>query len=179
MPQRSSMIYVLAYPKFEADILRSILTFRSAHEPDRAGLVAPHITLVFGVQNSTPSEIAKHCELVATRTTTISVEFPSWEIVYDPFEKTHKIFLVTSTGTDRVTALHQQLYDGPHRSELHPDMPYKSHMTVATNVDRSVLEAVDVASIGTFPMKATIRSLEVVSLTDSRLSVIGSIPLVA
>lgn len=44
-------------------------------------------------------------------------------------------------------------------------------MTVATNVDRSVLEAVDVASIGTFPLKATIRSLKVVSLTDGSLSV--------
>ncbi|MGB1215273.1 MAG: 2'-5' RNA ligase family protein [Pikeienuella sp.] len=158
---------------------RSILAFRCAHEPDRAKLVAPHITLVFGVQNSTPSEIAEHCERVARRTTMFCVEFSSWEIVYDPFEKTHKIFLVTSTGTDRVTALHQHLYDGPHRSEQRTDIPYKAHMTVATNVDRSVLEAVDVASLGRFPIKATIRSLEVVSLANGRLTVIGSFPLAA
>ncbi|MGR3492737.1 MAG: 2'-5' RNA ligase family protein, partial [Shimia sp.] len=43
------MIYVLAYPEFEPDIAQDIAAFRVLYEPERAELVPPHLTLVFGV----------------------------------------------------------------------------------------------------------------------------------
>ena len=42
------MIYVLAYPVFEPNSAERICAFRAEHEPERANLVPPHITLVFG-----------------------------------------------------------------------------------------------------------------------------------
>ena len=43
------MIYALAYPVFDPSTARAIDAFRTAHEPERARLVAPHVTLVFGL----------------------------------------------------------------------------------------------------------------------------------
>lgn len=170
------MIYVLTYPTFEGDQYHTISRFRTVYEPDRAELVGPHITLVFGLKNATLQEIDALCDQVAAQTAPVSVEFSSHEIAYDPFEKTYKIFLLISEGADGVIRLHERLYAGLRRSEFDPNSFYRPHMTVATNVDRAILEDIDVDSIGSFPIKATVSGLEIVSLARGQLSLIKSIP---
>jgi 2'-5' RNA ligase len=177
MQQRHAMIYVLAYPRFEPRVARNIAAFRSAHEPERAILVDPHITLVFGVRIAEPGAFAAFCQRAASRAREIPVEFSGSEIGYDPFEKTHKLFLVSSVGTDDLLALHERLYDGPHRRTLHPGISFKPHMTVASNRDQSIIERLDVMEIGSFPIAGRICALEVVELADNKLHLLQSIPL--
>lgn len=171
------MIYVLAYPEFERSVAESINRFRSAYEPERARLVPPHVTLVFGIRNAHPPDFLALCEHVADHVSEFAVDFTASDIVYDPYEKTHKLFLLGSTGKPALIALHQQLYDGPHRTELNLNAPYRPHMTVATHEDRTIIERLDVAALGAFPIPGKIGALEVVELVDSTLHPLRTIPL--
>lgn len=177
MLQSMIMLYVLSYPHFEEPVSRALATFRDAHEKERARLVAPHITLVFALADSLSHEIKQVCEQVASQISGITIEFSNSEIIFDPFENKHKIILLTSLGRDCLTTLHEQLYEGVCHKELYKGELYRPHMTVATNSDRLTIENVDTTPLGFFPIKANISSLEVVKLTDGKLSTISSIPL--
>ena len=170
------MIYVLAYPQFEPSVAERIRRFRIANEPARAMLVPPHVTLVFGLMNIRPYEFLAHCEAAADQSSQFDVSFVSGEVTYDPFEKTHKLLLVSSAGSSQLAALHQQLYEGAQRAELKVDIPYRPHMTVATNPDRTIIEHLDISSLGGFPLFGTIRALEVVKLANGRLHCLRTIP---
>ena len=171
------MIYVLAYPQFDAKVSQSLAAFRRIHEPERSQLVAPHITLVFGVRNSSPEDIVTICEQVASNTSPISTEFSKSEVSFDPFEKTYKISLLCAEGASLLTSVHRRLYEGPHRGELDPSIPYRPHMTVGANVNLSELEDADIAAIGVFPIMAVVNSLSVVQLASGELRTISSVEL--
>ena len=177
MAEHCWMIYVLAYPLFDRRVSEALAAFRGLHEPARAQLVAPHVTLVFGVRNSSSEEISNICRRVAATTSVFSTKFSTSELSYDPFEKTHKISLLCAEGANLITSLHEKLYEGPHHDELHPDIPYRPHMTVGANADRSQLKNANTASIGHFPIKAEINSLSVLQLADGKLNAISSIGL--
>ncbi|WP_157982276.1 2'-5' RNA ligase family protein [Oceanicella sp. SM1341] len=170
------MIYVLAYPQFEPSVAERIRRFRTENEPARAELVPPHVTLVFGLTNIRLQEFQEHCEAVASRSSQFEISFVSDEITHDPFEKTHKLLLVSSTGSSLLAALHDQLYDGAQRAERKDDIPYRPHMTVATNPDRTIIERLETSSLGGFPLLGTIRALEVVKLENGRLHHLRTTP---
>ncbi|MCU0904669.1 MAG: 2'-5' RNA ligase family protein [Tabrizicola sp.] len=171
------MIYVLAYPEFEPRVAVNIARFRHTHEPERAKLVEPHVTLVFGLRGVRPLEFVASCEEVAVGVPEIEVDFDATEIVHDPFEKTYKLLFLTSSGREVLTALHERLYDGPQRSELHPAIPFRPHMTVATHSDPAIIERLDTAEIGTFPIAGKIRALEIVEMVEKTLVRLRTIPL--
>jgi hypothetical protein len=171
------MIYVLAYPEFEPSVAGNIARFRQTHEPEKAKLVRPHVTLVFGLRGVRQLEFVASCEKVAEGVPAIAVDFDSTEIVHDPFEKTFKLFFLNSKGRDALKALHERLYDGPRRSELHPDIPFRPHMTVATHSDRAIIERLDASEIGAFPISGIIRALEVVQQVQETLVRLRTIPL--
>ncbi len=171
------MIYVLAFPHFEANVLQSLAAFRGIHEPERAALVAPHVTLAFRIQNTLPKDMIALCQRVASQKKKFYVEFDTSEVVYDQFEDVHKLLLAISVGQVELTALHEQLYEGLHRQEPHPHLAYHPHMTIATNADPVIIENIDLTSIGPFPIKATINSLEVLKLEDGGLSSIANVQL--
>lgn len=174
---RRVMIYVLAYPEFEPGVAAKIARFRSMHEPNRAKLVPPHVTLVFGLTSVRPTEFVAFCERAAECAHVLEVNFAATEIVYDPFEETHKLFLMISAGKDDLTALHERLYGGPHQSELDPAIPYRPHMTMATHTDRAAIERLDGSAMGAFPIPGVIRNLEVVELADKTLRSLRTVPL--
>lgn len=110
-------------------------------------------------------------------TSELSIEFKCSEVVFDPFEKKHKLFLLCGKGKNTLTDLHKQLYEGPHRAELESEIPYQPHMTIATHDNRSIIERLDVADIGAFPITGTIRALELVELVQGKLNSLETIPL--
>ncbi|MBQ4825745.1 2'-5' RNA ligase family protein [Leisingera sp. HS039] len=171
------MIYVLAYPEFEPHSARQIDRFRSSHEPERAKLVPPHITLVFGLRQADPKGVLTLCESVSGKIPELAVEFSNSKVVYNPFEKTHKLLLLCGKGKDPLIELHNQLYEGLHRAELKSEFPYQPHMTVATHADPRVIEQLDVADIGTLPLTGTIRALELVELVTGKLNCLKTVSL--
>ncbi|MEM1302645.1 MAG: 2'-5' RNA ligase family protein, partial [Pseudomonadota bacterium] len=112
------VIYVLAYPVFDPETAERLHAFRVRHEPDRAKLVAPHITLVFGVADAHLGALSDLLDTVSAQAQPVQVIFDRYVIEFDPFEGKHKLFLLCGAGSQRITALHTGLYDGDHRSEL-------------------------------------------------------------
>ncbi|MDJ0823073.1 MAG: 2'-5' RNA ligase family protein [Paracoccaceae bacterium] len=171
------MNYVLAYPTFDDAVTRRLNAFRTAHEPERAKLVRPHVTLVFGVRSVLPSDFIAFCTSQIGNMVTIPVTFDNAKIAHDPYDKAYKMMLSVSKGRAALTDLHKRLYDGPHRQEFDNTIPYQPHMTVATNPNRAALDLIDISAIGTFPIQGTIREIEIVALQDGSLERLQGIAL--
>jgi 2'-5' RNA ligase len=171
------MLYVLAYPKFEPLVADRIERFRNAHEPERALLVPPHITLVFGLSTANAAEMLDLCAKTAREVAPLDITFSHGEPSYDPFERTHKLFLMCDTGKDAIISLHRRLYDGPHRSELSADTPYQPHMTIASHSDPACIAALNKDDIGPFPIPGRLQSLNVVKVANEQLTTLQCIPL--
>ena len=80
------------------------------------------------------------------------------------------MFLLCGEGGERITSLHDQLYEGPHRSDLSLEHPFKPHMTIASYTDRAALERVDARTLGDFPIRARVSALELVQVNNGRLT---------
>lgn len=173
------MLYVLAYPVFDPSCAERINAFRERHEPKRANLVPPHITLVFGVAGKHLNTLSGLLDQVAADTGAFDVTFATSVIEFDPFEAKHKMFLMCDDGRDHITTLHTRLYDGAHRAELSAAHPFKPHMTVASCETRADVARIEVADIGAFPIRAAISALELVRLEGGRLTTLRTVPLTA
>jgi 2'-5' RNA ligase len=170
--QDRAVIHVLAYPVFDPGSAERIDAFRARHEPERARLVPPHVTLVFGVSDEHLPTVSGLVDMVSGRTRVFPVVFDTAVIAFDDFEKTHKVFLLCGDGSERIKALHEQLYSGEHRSELSSAHPFEPHMTVASHDTRSEMEQIDVSAIGDFPIRADVPALKLVQVYDGRLTVL-------
>ncbi|NRA99063.1 MAG: 2'-5' RNA ligase family protein [Rhodobacteraceae bacterium] len=177
MRHDQTVIYVLTYPFFDDVAAKNIARFRAWHEPERARLVPPHITLVFGVSSVGSADLIALAEAAAQRFGPFAVEFPDFRTVHDSFEKTDKLMLNVSRGADELFQLHQALYDGPHRTEFDPEHSFQPHMTVATNPDPGIINALNIADLGTLPLTGMIEALEIVLLENRRLHLVQRVRL--
>ena len=168
--QKDEVIYVLAYPVFDQGSAERIQAFRIGHEPERAKLVKPHVTLVFGVADAHQAAVSDLVDVVASRTKAFPVVFDRSKIAFDPFEEKYKLFWLCGDGRECLSALHIRLYDGAHRAEFNAQHPFEPHMTVASYDERSDLEKVDVSAAGTFPVRAKVSALALVRLDGGRLT---------
>ena len=171
------MIYVLAYPRFAPRVAEQIDRFRASHEPVRAKLVPPHITLVFGSKDVHLPVISQLAATVSKETRAFSISFESHLVEYDPFEEAHKIFLLCGRGRDQLTSLHEQLYRGAHSADLSAAHPFQPHMTVASYEKQLEAEQVDVAHAINLPISADIQALEIVRFVDGTLTNLKTVPL--
>lgn len=170
------MIYVLTYPEFEPSCAGKIRDFRAKHEPERAELVPPHITLVFGVKDKHLSTITELAETVSGQIRAFAIVFDGYTVAFDPFEQKYKIFLICGEGSRTVSAVHNQLYDGEHRAELSSTHPFRPHMTIATYDERVEIERVNVSDAGELPVCGKLRALQIVRFSNGKLSTLKSVP---
>ena len=174
------MLYVLTYPKFESDGARVIDQFRTEFEPARAAMVAPHVTLVFGVTLIDADDLIRRTRQVLSKATAFEIVFPGAERHVDRVDHSHKLFLPVSIGRPELVALHQALYDGPHLQELRSDIPYAPHMTIATASDAGRIHEAFIASERlSFPLHAWIAAVDVVMLAANRLNLLAHFSLPA
>ncbi|MEO0703830.1 MAG: 2'-5' RNA ligase family protein [Pseudomonadota bacterium] len=173
------MIYVLAYPIFEPKSAERIRAFRAKHEPERARLVRPHITLVFGVADEHRQAVSGLVDMVSGQTSAFPIIFDRCVIEFDPFETKYKLFLLCPDENKGITALHDQLYDGVYRSELNSEHPFRPHMTIASCDERVDAEQIDVSEIGDLPIRANLCALTLVRLDGDRLTELKTAPLSA
>jgi len=171
------MIYVLVYPAFDDRLMGSIQAFRLTHEPDRARLVPPHITLVFALHQVEEEAFLSHCDHIAQQRCPFSVSFCFFRAAFDPYENMHKLMLSCGEGKLPLTQLHDDLYSWlKHHGHCQPS-GFSPHMTVATHPDRDQIEKIDLRTLGKLPLHAEVRALEVVKLHGGKLSLLQSVPL--
>lgn len=171
-----TVIYVLAYPIFEPEFAKRIRAFRARHEPERARLVRPHITLVFGVADEHRQAVSGLVDMVSGRTSAFPVIFDRCVFEFDPFETKYKLFLLCPDENKGITALHDQLYEGGHRSVLSSEHPFKPHMTIASYDERADAEQIDLSEIGDLPIRAKLSALTLVRLEGGRLTELKTAP---
>ena len=171
------MLYVLAYPKFDPPAALQIDRFRSKNEPDRAKLVSPHITLMFGAKHVDRNRFSKLCANICGQISKFSVAFSTSKPVYDPFEKVHKLVLLCDKGGDILVELHNRLNAGSCGFDAGTEISYRPHMTIATNTDHAIIEDLDVADFGLLPLSGLISELNVVELVGGQLSTIETFEL--
>ncbi|UWQ56003.1 2'-5' RNA ligase family protein [Leisingera caerulea] len=172
------MIYVLAHPIFEPEAAERIGAFRVKHEPERAKLVPPHVTLVFGVADGHLQTVSDLVDKVSCQTRAFPVFFDRCVIEFDPFEKKHKLFLLCGEGNEPITDLHNRLYNGAHSSELSSEHPFEPHMTIASYDERAEAEQIDVSALGDLPIRAQLTALDLVRLDDGCLTALKTVPLI-
>ena len=172
------VIYVFAYPVFEPKSAARINAFRAKHEPERAQLVPPHMTLVFGVADEHLQTISGLVNMVSGQIGAFSVAFDNSAIEFDPFEKKHKLFLLCSDGNERITDLHNRLYEGEHSLELSSEHPFEPHMTIASYDERADVEQIDITAIGGFPIRAKLSALELVRFDSRCLTSLRTAPFI-
>lgn len=170
------MIYVLGYPDFEPSLAARIDAFRLTHEPERAALVPPHVTLMFALPDAHEAAVVAQAQEISAQTHAFPIAFDESEIAFDPFEKKHKIFLHCGNGGAEIIALHEHLYAGDLRVERAEGHPFRPHMTIATHDTRAGIERVDVSELGALPIHGTLRALEVVRFSEGKLSSIKRVP---
>ncbi len=171
------MLYVLAYPRFAPDLLDRIQSFRQRHEPARAALVRPHVTLVFGLRDVDQSSFCAMSRRAVAGVGRFRVTFQGANLRFDPHAQDYKLMLTCIRGDATLSALHRRLYDGPHRSQFDARQPYQPHMTVGTNTQKAALASAGAA--WSEPLSGQISALEVVRLADNRLTTCCTIALKA
>ena len=169
------MHFVLCYPKLSPADAEAIEAFRRQHEPARAKMVRPHVTLVFGVTSVSVGALAKLAATIATKTAPFDFAINGMEV--EAHEKgDHNLFLKVGDGADKFMALYRALYAGPLAAER-GDIEFSPHVTIATNADLSAVvmaakEAKHLTAIG-----GRIDTLDVVTLNGGVLNSIASLPL--
>ena len=171
------MIYVLAFPRFEPAVSTTLDQFRARHEPERARLVKPHITLVFGLKGMESAEFVDFCKSIIVNQPAIKVAFDRVTVERDPYEQTYKLFLMCSRGREDIKMIHRALHVGPQNSQFDAAQPYEPHITIATNKDRAALETILPSSIGDFPIYGLVDRIEIVSLVEKNLQVLDVVEL--
>lgn len=172
------MLYVLAVPGFAPNDLAIIKSFRADFEPQRAQMVPPHLTLMFGTTAMTEDEARGVAERVAMAASPFEIVFARRQLFHDPIENNEKLFLLPDAGAAQVRDLHNALYARRRDGELRADIPYEPHMTVATCGDASSAKAALAASARIpLPMRAAIDALTVVEVIDWQLRTIARVAL--
>ena len=172
------MLYVLSYPALAQDDAERIEAFRRIHEPERAGLVRAHITLVFGVRPIKVEDLSSRVSALAAETTPFEITFDRAEQVESP-GNLHNVFLLASAGQSTLGSMHRKLYAGSLSSELLPGMPFQAHMTVATSTSIDPIHSAmkDLSRIG-LPVRGLVDALEIVVLKDGSIKNVSTSPLI-
>lgn len=130
-----NMRTIMIFPEF--DNMEIIDSIREQYDP-LAGLVRPHITLVFPFESRMSNEELK--AIIEQRLSDIK----SFEIQLKGISKSEDtfgnyLFLNVLHGVEEICAIHHELYDNEFR-EFDLGLPYVPHMTVGRLEDACTLE---------------------------------------
>ncbi|MCF3933091.1 2'-5' RNA ligase family protein [Acuticoccus sp. M5D2P5] len=169
------MLFALLYPRFTAADRAAVDAMRAAHDPHRARLVDPHITLVFGVAEASPAPLLALAEQLAAETSRFAVTFDGFHVEADPRDRTRKVLLDAVEGRESVAALHEAFYEARPAAER---LPFTAHMTVATTMtDAAERAAISAAEALPRPIRGTVEAIAIERLADGRLTRLGAFPL--
>lgn len=141
--------------------LRRIEAIRRRHDPHH-GLIAAHVTLVFGFETPDAETAATHLAGIAAGQDAIALRLSTYIAVRDVRGDRSHVFLVPDQGRAEIEDLHDRLYAGPLSAALAPDIPFIPHVTVAARDHHD--EAEDLArELGQVGVHARLAALELIA----------------
>ena len=171
-------LFLVAFPALSEPDLAWIQALRARHDRERHALIGPHITLVFGTDVLSPSQLAAHAKTRLQGQRPISLNLRSAQAVKDPLSGNTQVYLVPDEGHDALSALHDRLYSGPLAPELRRDIPYVPHITVATSRDAAACEALtDTLNARGIYISGSVDRLDAIALEIGSIQVLQTLPL--
>lgn len=124
------MLYVLCLPRFAAADTDRIDAFRRRHEPARATLVPPHLTLVFGAAMACRPALETALAALAATEPAFDLTLGDPHTHLDDGRREYAFYLRALDGRGPLTRLHAALHDGPGLPTRRPDTPFDPHLTL-------------------------------------------------
>lgn len=130
--------FVVAFPDWPPAIRARIAAVRAAHDP-QADLIAPHLTLVFGVRGITEAAWAHHLRRAVAGVTPFDIRLGALRL--------HRegprgwVCWSVDDGTPALHRLHAALHTGPLAGAHDPARPFDPHVTLASGPDLAALQA--------------------------------------
>ncbi|MAM77094.1 2'-5' RNA ligase family protein [uncultured Tistrella sp.] len=174
------MLYVLCLPRFAAADADRIDAFRRRHEPARATLVPPHLTLVFGAAMACRPALETALAAVAATEPAFDLTLGDPHTHLDDRRREYAFYLRALDGTGPLARLHAALHDGPGLPTRRPDTSFDPHLTLtgAPGADPvTAAAAAFAADAWPLPVRGHVDAVEIVQLLEGRLDRLTRVPL--
>jgi 2'-5' RNA ligase len=160
-------VFVIAPLTLEPADAERVALLRKTYDPN-AGVVAPHVTMVFGVDDGLESEAVRWARIQAGAFSIASLRFTLATVTRDYENSAWYLFLMPKAIPPALAELHRRLNSGP--LQLAPDVAFDAHLTLGRFQERVLADAVardsNAAGLG---IEARIAALEVV-LFDGKIA---------
>lgn len=171
-------LYTLAYPALTVVDRQFLNAFRGMHDQDRAQLVAPHFTLLFGSSALTERDYLQHVQAIAETSTPLRFCCRYAMLGADDQDDTAYVFLVPDEGWSGLSLLHDRLYTGAMTPLLRLDLPFVPHITIGSLKDRSAAKQLcDDLNARGICIEGEVNRLSVVASDGGALNNVASYPL--
>lgn len=174
------MLYVLCLPRFAAADADRIDAFRRRHEPARATLVPPHLTLVFGTAMACRPVLETALAALAATEPTFDLTLGDPHTHLDDGRREYAFYLRALDGTVPLTRLHAALHDGSGLPTRRPDTPFDPHLTLTGAPEAGPVTAAAAAFAADawpLPVRGHVDAAEIVQLLEGRLDRLTRVPL--
>ena len=153
-------VFVIAPLTLEPADAERVALLRNTYDPN-AGVVAPHVTMVFGVDDGLESEAVRWARIQAGAFSTASLRFTLATVARDYENSAWYLFLMPKQIPPALAELHRRLNSGPLQGA--PDVAFDAHLTLGQFQERVLADAVardcNASGLG---IAARIAALEVV-----------------
>ena len=134
-------LLAIAYPGIASAALQAIEDLRRQYDP-LYDVVHAHFTLAFPTNALSIPDFTAEIKKQAAGIQPVHFSLDMATVVKDHLSNNYDVFLVPRKGYDAIIALHDKLYNGILSGELHTDIPYIPHITIARSADKAVCEQV-------------------------------------
>jgi hypothetical protein len=153
-------VFVIAPLTLEPADAERVALLRNTYDPN-AGVVAPHVTMVFGVDDGLESEAVRWARIQAGAFSIASLRFTLATVTRDYENSAWYLFLMPKAIPPALAELHRRLNSGPLQGA--PDVAFDAHLTLGRFQERVLADAVARDSnAGGLGIEARIAALEVV-----------------
>jgi hypothetical protein len=153
-------VFVIAPLILEPADAERVELLRKTYDPN-AGVVAPHVTMVFGVDDGLEREAVRWARIQAGAFSTASLRFTLATVARDYENSAWYLFLMPKAIPAALAELHRRLNSGPLQGA--PDVAFDAHLTLGRFQERVLADAVardsNAAGLG---IEVRIAALEVV-----------------
>lgn len=170
--------YILAFPDLSQQDRLWIQSIRNEHDIRNRDVVDFHFTLVFAFEGIEEQAVCKHLEKIANAQAQIDFTIRHAIIGSGHKDDTAYIFLVPDEGNAQLALLHDQLYTAELATRLRLDIPFTSHITVATSDDRAASKKLcDALNTQKNHISGSVREVTLCQLIDNKVRLIKSFAL--
>ena len=158
--------YVVAFPEWPQAIRERIDAVRAAHDP-QAGLIAPHLTLVFGVRGITETALTRHLRQAVADTKPFDIHLDTLRLHR---EGPHGwVYWSVGDGAPDLHCLHAAIHTGPLAGAHDPARPFDPHITLASGPNATALQSLVESEAASWPdCRVTLEALWIGSIAQSR-----------